>query len=93
MSNEFGHKFYLPYMKVAKKAYEDAVYDVCELNYRKAIECLEENILAPQHRTFLGAAYSNLASCLILMNRYEEAEELLADEQDHLSILNKLNDY
>lgn len=83
-ANEYGHKFYLPYMKVAKKAYEDAVYDVCEPNYRRAIECLEENILAPQYRTFLGAAYSNLASCLVMMRRYEEAEELLADSKKML---------
>ena len=76
-ANAYEHDFYLPYMKVAKKAYEDCVFDVAEENYRDAIKCLEKNLLAPQYRIYLASAYSSLATCLIMMHRKDEAEELL----------------
>ena len=76
-ANAYGHDFYLPYMKVAKKAYEDNVFEVAEENYRNAIKCLEKNMLAPQYRIYLASSYSSLATCLIMMHRKEEAEELL----------------
>ena len=85
-ANEFEHGFYLPYMKVAKNAYEDCAYEACEYNYRRAIECLEGNLLAPQYRTYLGASFCNLSSCLIMMHRYEEAEEFLEESKRILPV-------
>lgn len=72
---EYRHNFYLPYLKVAKAAHADAVYDTAEKNYRSAIECFDGKILDEQSKTILASAYSNLASCLTTMHRLEESEE------------------
>lgn len=74
---EFQHKFYLPYLKVAKSAHNDAVFEVAEENYRAAIHCFDATGLDDQSRTILASAYTNLASCLTMMHRYEEAQAML----------------
>ncbi len=76
-ASKFGHKFYLPYLKVAKTAHNDAVFEVAKENYIKAIECLEADELSEQKRIILGSVYANYASCLTMMHCYEEAEEAL----------------
>lgn len=76
-AGEYKHKFYYPYLRVAKSAYQDGVYEVAEENYKKAIQCLEEETLDDQKRTILGVSYSNYASCLTMMHRYEDAEEAM----------------
>lgn len=76
-AGEFGHKFYLPYLKVAKNAHQDAAFDVAEEQYRKGIACLDEKTPDEQSKIILASSYSNLASCLIMMHRLEEAEVML----------------
>lgn len=78
MANEYGHKLYLPYMKVAKFYLGGHIYEKAEENYRAAIECFSAKGLSPQDKLILGSAYSNLASCLLMTHRYEEAEGALA---------------
>jgi len=75
---EFGHRFYLPYLKVAKSAHNDAVFDVAERNYRAGISCFDENSLDDQSRMIVASAYTNLASCLTMMHRFDEAESCFA---------------
>lgn len=77
MANQFGHKLYLPYMKVAKFYLSCCMYEKAEANYRSAIGCFTGTGLSAQDRIILGSAYGNLASCLLQMHRYEEAEEAL----------------
>ena len=78
---EFGHCFYLPYLKIAKGAHNDAVFEVAEVNYKFAIQCLEEMELDKQTRVILGSAYTNYASCLTMMHNYPEAEKMLDESK------------
>ena len=83
-SGEYGHKFYLPYLKVAKGAHADAVFEVAEQNYKAAISCYDGTETDAQSKTILASAYTNLASCLTMMHRYSEAEEALAASEEVL---------
>lgn len=83
-AGEYGHKFYLPYLKIAKTAHNDAVFDVAENNYRKTIQCISEDKLDDQKKVILASAYTNYASCLTMMHRYEEAAEALKNSADIL---------
>lgn len=69
----FGHRFYMPYLKVAKAAHGDAVYEIAEKNYRAAIHCFDGAGLGDQEKIILASAYTNLGNCLVMMHRYEEA--------------------
>lgn len=77
-ANEYNHRFYLPYIKVGKFYLDGCMYDRAEENYRAAIGCFTAT--GPDHREkmILGSAYANLATCLTMMHRYEEAEAALA---------------
>lgn len=76
-ANSLGHKFYLPYLKVAKFYLDNCSYDQAETNYRAAIDCFTATGLSDSDKLLLGSAYTNLASSLIMMHRYEEAEAAL----------------
>lgn len=73
-AGEYHHRFYMPYLKIARTAQADAVYDAAETNYRAAIACLDDT--AP-NKTILASCYTNLAGCLTYMHRYEEAYSAL----------------
>ena len=77
MANQFGHKLYLPYLNVGKFYLNGRMYEKAEENYRSGIECFTGTGLSEQDKIILGSAYGNLASCLLQMHRYEEAEEAL----------------
>ena len=78
MANELGHKLYLPYMKVGKFYLECCHYEKAEKNFRAAIDCFTARGLGDQEKIILGSAYTNLASCLLMTHRCEEAEQALA---------------
>ena len=72
-ANQCGHSFYLPYLKVAKFCLSVADYAPAEENFRKAIACFDAAALADSDKIVLGSAYANLASCLTMLHRYEDA--------------------
>lgn len=76
-ANDLNHTFYLPYMKVAKYAMDTRDYGVAEKNYRAAINCFTATGPDEQEKRLMGSAYTNLASCLLMMHRLEEAEHAL----------------
>lgn len=76
-AGEYGHSFYLPYLKVAKHAHNIASFDMAEENYIMAIKCLENGNLNEQLKVLLASAYTNFASCLTMMSRFEEAEKMI----------------
>ncbi len=76
-ADRFGHRFYLPYLKVAKQAHNDGAFDVAEENYRDGIACFDGTGPDDQAKAILGSAYTNLASCLTMMHRYQEAAAAL----------------
>lgn len=80
-ANALGHRFYLPYLKVAKFHLDCCSYDAAEENYRAAISCFNATGLSDQDRLILGSAYANLASCLVMMHRLDEAEAALASSR------------
>lgn len=76
-AGKFGHGFYLPYLKVAKTAHNDAVFEVAKENYESAIRCLCEGDAVAQNQMIIGSVYANYASCLTMMHRYDDAEAAL----------------
>ncbi|MBQ3489192.1 MAG: tetratricopeptide repeat protein [Clostridia bacterium] len=83
-SGEYGHSFYLPYLKVAKAAHSDAVFEIAEKNYVRAIQCLNAIRSNEQNQIILASVYTNYASCLTMMHRYKEAEEALQSSREIL---------
>jgi tetratricopeptide (TPR) repeat protein len=86
-AGKYGHCFYLPYLKVAKAAHNDAVFEVAEENYKEAVRCLKETGAVGQNQLILGSVYTNYASCLTMMHRYEEAENALQSSREILPVL------
>ena len=74
-AGEYGHRFYLPYIKVARVAYEQLSFDLAVRQYAKAIECLSDMREEEKEQSIITSAYVNLCSVLTMMHRYDEAEQ------------------
>lgn len=72
-AGDYGHRFYMPYLKLAKFYQQGCLYDRAEENYRLAIDCFTGTGLSDGDRRILGSAYTGLATTLTMMHRYEEA--------------------
>lgn len=81
-ANEYEHRFHMPYLKVAKFYLNGRMYDKSEENFRRGIDCFTATGLDDQSRLILGSAYTNYATCLMIMHRYEEAEAALATSRN-----------
>ena len=77
-AGEFQHRFYMPYMKIAKFYQEGCLYDRAEEYFNRTIHCFDGAGLGSQEKLILGSAYASLASCLTMMHRYPEAEQALS---------------
>lgn len=75
-ANDLNHSFYLPYLKAGKYALDTQDYGVAEKNYRSALRCFPA-IPSDKEKQLLASAHTNLASCLVMMHRYEEADTAL----------------
>ena len=73
-AGKFGHRFYLPYLKLAKAAHSAAQFEKARGYYETAIACLLEMREQDRDETALGAAYTNLTSCLTMLHQYAAAE-------------------
>lgn len=73
-AGEYGHRFYLPYLKIAKSSYLWLDYDRSAENYARGIECLLESERDAQNTAMLISSYINFCAVLTMMHRYEEAE-------------------
>ena len=76
-AGDFGHRFYMPYLKLAKFFQQGCLYDRAEENYRLTIGCFDGTGLSEADRRILGSAYTGLATVLTMMHRYEEANGAL----------------
>lgn len=85
-ANDLKHRFYLPYLKVAKYQMDGCSYGEAEQNYRAAIGCFNATGSDDQDKLILGSAYTNLASCLIMMHRYEEGEAALETSRSFVPV-------
>ena len=84
---QFGHRFYLPYLKVARAAHLDAAYDVAAENYELGIDCLREGEQNNSVRMMLASACSNYASVLVMMGCFDDARALLSASADFMPVL------
>ena len=80
-ANQCGHRFYLPYLKVGQFYLNGRMYQEAEEQIRKAIGCFDAEGLGKQEKLILGSAYTNLASCLTMTHRYDEAEAALENSR------------
>ena len=77
-AGEYGHRFFMPYVKCGKYALNCGDYIAAEQDYRAAIACFDGKGLSDRDKLVLGSAYTNLATCLTMTHRLEEAEAALA---------------
>lgn len=73
-AGKYNHRFYLPYLKLAKAAHNDSQFDKARGYYETAIACLLEMPDNDKDEVILGSAYTNLTSCLTMMYCYADAE-------------------
>lgn len=73
-AGKFHHRFYLPYLKLAKAAHSSGAFETAKGYYETAIECLLEMPEDDRDDVILGSACTNLTSCLTMLHRYEAAE-------------------
>lgn len=74
-AGKLGHRFYLPYLKLAKAAHNDGQFETAKGYYETAIECLLEMPENDRDEIMLGSSCTNLASCLTMLHQYGEAEK------------------
>ena len=74
-AGKFNHRFYLPYLKLAKAAHNGAQFEAAKTYYETAIECLLEMPENDRDEIILGSAYTNLTSCLTMLHQYKAAEK------------------
>ena len=74
-AGQMGHRFYLPYLKLAKAAHGAAQFEKARGYYETAIGCLLEMSEKDKDEVILGSAYTNLTSCLTMLHQYAEAEK------------------
>ena len=73
-AGKFHHRFYLPYLKLAKAAHGSNRLQEASQYYQTAIECLLEMPETDRDDVILGSACTNLTSCLTMLHQYEAAE-------------------
>lgn len=83
-ANDLNHRFFLPYMKVGKYALDACDYDKAENAYRAAISCFPGFGLTDRNRQLLASAHTNLASCLIMTHRFDQADAALETSRKYL---------
>jgi tetratricopeptide (TPR) repeat protein len=71
-AGQIGHRFYLPYLKLAKAAHSVADFEKAKGYYKTAIECLLE--MEDPDEIILGSAYTNLTSCYTMLHQYPAAD-------------------
>ena len=74
-AGEIGHRFYLPYLKLAKAAHSAAQFGKAKGYYETAIDCLLEMSENDKDEVIIGSAYTNLTSCYTMLRQYTEAEK------------------
>lgn len=71
---QYHHRFYLPYLKLAKAAHAANELEKAKNYYETGISCLLEMSDNEKDDIILGSSYANLTSCLTMLHRYPEAE-------------------
>lgn len=75
-AGQIGHRFYLPYLKLARAYHLEAQFEKARGYYETGIHCLLEMPEAERDEIILASAHVNLTSCLTMLHQYEEAERV-----------------
>lgn len=78
-----GHRFYLPYLKLAKAAYHEGHLEKAKGYFETGIVCLLEMPEKDQDEQILGSSFANLTSCLIMLHQYPAAEAAWKEAQQY----------
>ena len=86
---EYEPDFYLLYHMLAQIQQRKEAYEPAVNNYMAALKCLEneekvDEIPAVSRRDLLAAIYGNLASCLINIGNYDDAEWALYESEKYV---------
>ena len=76
-SASFGHSFYMPYLKMAIAEHAEADFAAAREDYLSAMSCLGQMSAEEMDNQALLRAWTGLVSCLTMMHRYSEAEEIM----------------
>ena len=82
-AGQIGHRFYLPYLKLAKAAHTAAQFEKAKGYYVLAIDCLLEMHENDKDESIIGSAYTNLTSCLTMLHQYEAAQQSWQQAQQY----------
>lgn len=82
-SAKYHHRFYLPYLKLARAAMDEKQFEKARSYYETGINCLLEMPGDGQDGVLLGAAYTNYASCLTMLHQYEAAQQAWTQAQQY----------
>ncbi len=82
-AGKYAHRFYLPYLKLAKAAHTDGRFQEARTYYETAINCLLEMEESQQDEIILGSAYTNLTSCLTMLHQYSAAKAAWKQAQNY----------
>lgn len=75
----YGHRFYLVELKLAKTLHNAGEFERAIVCYHRALEMLDGETMDEKQSVVIRASvYTNLASCLTMLYRYAEAEQMLA---------------
>ena len=74
-AGKYQHRFYLPYLKLAKAAHSSGELESARAYYETAVECLLEMPETERDDVILGSACTNLTSCLTMLHHYTAAEK------------------
>ena len=73
----FQHNFYLPYLKMAVAEHAEADFSAANEDYVMAMSCLGQMNADEIDSQALLRAWTGMVSCLTMMHRYSEAEEMI----------------
>ena len=76
-STSFEHSFYLPYLKMAVAEHSEADFSSAKDDYVMAMSCLGQMPAETMDSQALLRAWTGTVSCLTMMHRYSEAEEMM----------------
>ena len=76
-SASFEHSFYMPYLKMAVAEQAEADFAAAKEDYMMAMSCLGQMEESEMDKQALIRAWTGLVSCLTMMHRYSEAEDIL----------------
>ena len=80
-ADRFGHRFFLPHMKLAKAYHNAAIYDNARKHYETAIDYLKA--MDDPDPEILASGYTNLTSCLTMMHLHTDAKKAWAQAQHY----------